>query len=272
MVKPKIATISKQHISYIKGEPTSGGSPIVLVHGAYSSCSLWKENFLPYLVEKGHSVYALNLKRPEDDYAIRTLFTYTLSDYVLQLKNLVDELEVPPLLMGHSMGGLVVKLFLSQYPQAASSVCLLASLPPFGLKHTLWGMVKSPKLLFMYTLLTLFPAVARSGPPPEGLLSSDASLDQRKRFPSLIKRESIRALWGCLFPKVQPDFATHIPMLILGAELDHLALPQDVVATSVFYQKPYHIYPNRGHFLMMDKDWEQVADYILQELVPKVTP
>ncbi|MEO0585262.1 MAG: alpha/beta fold hydrolase [Bacteroidota bacterium] len=272
MAKPQIETISKHHISYTKGEPISGGSPIVLVHGAYSSGTLWKENFLPYLAEKGHKVYAIHLKRPEDDHAIRTLFTYTLSDYVAQLKSLVDELGVPPLLIGHSMGGLVVQLFLTQYPTAASSVCLLASLPPFGLKHTLWEMVKSPRRLLMYTLLTLFPAVARSGPPPAGLLSSDASPAKRERFPSLIKRESIRALWGCLFPKIQPDFASHMPMLILGAELDHLALPEDVVATSVFYEKPYRIYANRGHFLMMDKDWEQVADYILQELTPKVIP
>ena len=116
-------TLHTENIAYLKGGPENGQVPIVMVHGAYNDGRVWADTFMPFFAEQGYPVYAIHLKPQETVHKIQTLFSFTLEDYVSRLHELVSKLDQAPILIGHSMGGLVVQLYLSKYPSSASGVC-----------------------------------------------------------------------------------------------------------------------------------------------------
>ena len=82
------------------------GQPVILIHGIAASLSDWTE-FAPALASNGYSAYALDLlghwdsAKPDDPraYQIETLYQH-FRDCVEGL-----DLDVPPILVGHSLGG-----------------------------------------------------------------------------------------------------------------------------------------------------------------------
>lgn len=253
-----------QGIEYLHDSPENPSkSPILLIHGAYNNAFIWQHNFIPYLVEKGHPVYAIHLKKQETVSHIKTLFSYSLKAYVKRLATLIEKIDGKPILVGHSMGGLVVQKYLSKYPGKVEGACLLASLPFFGLRNTLWGMIKRPSILLAYTILTLAPHLTRYGKTPRGLLSKRVSDPQNlQQFQDSIQRESGIALTNCLFPGVNIEQVKKHPLLIFGASLDNLALEGDVRKTGKTYGTEAQIFTEAAHFLMMEPEWQDIADQI----------
>jgi pimeloyl-ACP methyl ester carboxylesterase len=100
--------------------------PVVFVHGAFGRGFHFKE-WVTRFSAAGYSCLAPSLPAhdPSDPVALRTL---TLSDYLAPLERIRSELAVPPILIGHSMGGLLAQQLAASGPCAAL-VCL-ATAPP----------------------------------------------------------------------------------------------------------------------------------------------
>ena len=56
---------------------------------------------------------------------------HTINDFVDDLVKVVSQIDEPPVLIGHSMGGFVVQKYLEHHQ--AAGVVLLCSVPPQGL-------------------------------------------------------------------------------------------------------------------------------------------
>jgi pimeloyl-ACP methyl ester carboxylesterase len=80
-------------------------STFVLVHGAWHGGWCWN-NVVPALRREGHHVYAPNLPGHGEDDAVRG--SITLQMYTERILELLDRQQEPVILVGHSMGGLVV--------------------------------------------------------------------------------------------------------------------------------------------------------------------
>ncbi|MEM7656413.1 MAG: alpha/beta hydrolase [Bacteroidota bacterium] len=241
------------------GPESSDLPPVILVHGAFCDGRMWRGNFLEYVAKQGHPTYAIHLKDPNRK-PIRTLFSYSLKAYALRLRQWVEYVGKPPILIGHSMGGLVIQKYLSLFPGTAVGAGLLASLPPFGMKNTLLGMLKAPDLLLTYLVLTFAPTLAqRGGKEPRGLLSDRVLPEQRRRFSKLLVQESMLALTHCVAPGIDQKSVAATPLQIWGAELDNLALPKDVQRMAELYGVEAQILPNTGHFLVYEPEWEEIA-------------
>lgn len=268
-----IQEVSHPDLEYLVAyPPTQQGPPIILVHGAYQDARIWSRHFMPYFIELGHPVYALHLRSQTLSPSRKALFSFRLKDYVRRLGAMIGEVGASPILIGHSMGGLVVQLYLSQPTQAipVKGACLLASLPPFGMKNTLWGMVRDPQTLLAYTVLTFSPKTAKKYPPPRGVMVEVMDEEMRERFQHLLVQESVRALWGCLSPQIDLEKVKEVPLLVLGASEDNLALPVDVKKMGQLYDTPAYIYPQTGHLMMVDRSWKKVAAHIEEELLAEV--
>ncbi len=53
-----------------------------------------------------------------------------------------------------------------------------------------------------------------------------------------------------------------VPMLVLGAERDSIFTVVEVRSTARAYQTEAEIFPGMGHDMMLDTDWQKVADRI----------
>lgn len=254
-------------IGYLRAGPvTAQRPPVILVHGAFTHGRMWATNLLPYLAAQGYPVYAIHLKNP--DRGVATLLSYSLTAYCRRLRQLAVHVGGRPLLIGHSMGGLVIQQYLSQYPGQAAGAGLLASLPPWGLKHTLGYMLRHPDLLLAYIVVTLAPGLARRSRrrPPRGLLSLRVGPRAVAYFQGLLARESVFALAQAVAPPIDRAAVARVPLYICGAELDNLALPADVQRMAKGYGVPARILPDTGHFLVLEPGWEAVVEEMMRAL------
>lgn len=107
------------------------GRPLVCVHGNFAS----KRWFTPQLVEppKGWRVIALDLPNFADSDALPGAIS--IQGYAEYLKGFIEKLELErPVLLGHSLGAAVVQVLVSQAPNLASGILLIAPAPPDGFK------------------------------------------------------------------------------------------------------------------------------------------
>lgn len=61
------------------------------------------------------------------------------------------------------------------------------------------------------------------------------------------------------------------PMALLGADQDTLFPPTSIRASAVAYNAEAMIFLKRGHDLMLDQGWEEVAEWMVQWMKAHLT-
>lgn len=236
-------------------------TPLLFVHGAYVSAWCWEEHFLPWFAARGWTSYAVSLSGHGRSRQREHLDSYSIDNYVRDLDEVIAKLPAAPVLIGHSMGGLVVQKYLEQYNVPAT--VLMSSVPPQGLMGSAYGlMLKKPMLLSDLNRIMMSEDVDISSL-REALFHQPVSESDLRRYYRLSQPESHRAIWDMtLFNLPQPGRMYQPPMLILGAEHDMLIPPDQVHMTAMTYDGEAEIFPDMGHGMMLERDWEQVAERI----------
>src|SRR6185436_6652605 len=112
------------------GEARRMKSPVVLIHGAF--CGPWSLQGLQQKFERcGYSCTAPALRFHDRARPPPALATTGLADYAADLEDEVRALRSPPILVGHSMGGLMAQQVAARTKVAA--LILLAPSAPWGL-------------------------------------------------------------------------------------------------------------------------------------------
>ena len=106
--------------------------PLLFVHGGYTNARCWEHNFIPYFQQKGYDCHALDLSGHGASGGHERLHDFGIKDYARDVAHAVAELPARPVLIGHSMGTLVLRSYLSGAPDAAAGVALLSPVPPTG--------------------------------------------------------------------------------------------------------------------------------------------
>ena len=101
------------------------GAPVILIHGLAASLHDW-DDLVPDLVQRGYSTYALDLlghgdsPKPESRaYQIDWVFDH-LVGWIDSL-----ELEQPPVLVGHSLGGYLTLEYARRFPERTRGLVLV---------------------------------------------------------------------------------------------------------------------------------------------------
>jgi pimeloyl-ACP methyl ester carboxylesterase len=243
-------------------------TPVVFVHGAYAGAWCWDEHFLAYFAQRGYNAYALSLRGHGQSDGHDRLHSFGIADYVRDLERVVEEIGGRPLVVGHSMGGMVVQKFLER--QRPAGAVLMASVPPSGLSGSVARLMTSdPMLLFRMTL------IHAGNPTPEDLeiarravFSDHLPEEQLIKYARHFKNESQRALWDMMMANLPQHWRVRrVPMLVLGAEEDTLFSPAMVRNTARTYGTEAEIFPGMAHGMMLEHDWQLVADRIIDWMV-----
>ena len=119
--------------------------PVLLIHGMWSTSDTLKE-LGALFSQRQYKVHAPSLPGhlqidhmgPEEQNALRA---QSLSDYVDAMVDYVQTLEQPPVLVGHSMGGLIAQLVAQKVECRA--LITISSAPPAGINGWSWSVVKT---------------------------------------------------------------------------------------------------------------------------------
>lgn len=249
-----------------------GSKTIVFIHGMFVTPLCW-ENWIDYYQAKGYQCLAPawpGRDKPVDElrknHPDPELGKLSLADVVEYYADVTSKLAEKPILIGHSMGGLVVQILL-QRDLAAVGVAI-DSAPPIGVFTTQWSFIKSnwpvispfvskhapyfmPFEHFQYTFVhTLLPE------------------EQKAAYDKFVVPESRRVGSGSLSAAAKINFAKpHPPLLMIAGSEDHL-IPAGLNHSNYEKYKAspsatnYRVFNRRTHFIIDQQDWEEIADYI----------
>ena len=245
--------------------PGDGRADIVLVHGLWHGAWCWLDVFLPYLAAAGWTVHARDLPGHGARRGDGPLRFLSIRTFVEDLAAFTATLPNPPILIGHSMGALVVQKYLERYPAAAG--VLLAPAPPDGVWRATLRLARRQPCRFARSLLGLrvyplveTPALAREQFFSPSILDDTARLH---RYHAQLQDDSFRAFLDMLLLDLPRPAAVTAPVLVIGAGKDVIFPPSEVEATARAYGTVAKIIAGMAHDMMLEPGWREVADEIL---------
>ena len=238
-------------------------APILFVHGVCHGGWCWEEHFAPFFRKQGYECHSLNLEGHEVPSSKKSINHISFSDYVRNVEEAVAELDQPPILVGHSMGGLVVQKYLEN--ASCAKVILLAPIPHTGS----WGAslrfaYHHPSGLLDLMRLNLYAAFYKHA---KALMYSEGmEAELLEKYKERMCAESFKAYLQTLFPGIKMNRQKEIPMLVIGAEKDDIFTVKEIEETGRFYEAETIIFENMAHNLMLERGHEKVADCMLKWL------
>ena len=236
---------------------------LVFVHGGYATAGCWDAYFLPWFSRRGFDCHALDLSGHGASEGREHLHSFGIDDYAEDLAQVTRKLDVPAILIGHSMGSVVVERFLER--QQAQAAVLMAPVPPTGILGATMKIVLTEPAFFDQQA-----RATRGEYTPETLqtirdvyYSPETCTENLLRFAPLFQSESRRAILDLTL------LAMHIgrrrpklPVLVVGGEADALFPPAGLGFIAAHWQAEVAVIPRAGHTLMLDAHWEAAAERI----------
>lgn len=240
----------------------SGCAPLLLVHGAWHGAWCWAVHFMDYFAAQGFEVHALSLRGHGASSGRSALRWARVADYVADVAAVARQLSSPPVLVGHSMGGLVVQNYLAQH--AAPAAVLMASVPPAGIGPTAVRLARHHPWVFAQANATfsLYPLVATPARARELFFSDALPETQVQAYWARLQDESVLAFLDMLAFDLPRPAQVKAPMLVLGGSEDALFRPDEVEATAQAYNTRAVLFQGMAHDLMLEPQWKTVAAHM----------
>jgi pimeloyl-ACP methyl ester carboxylesterase len=227
----------------------TGQPPLLFVHGLGHGAWCW-ENWLDAAADAGYPAYAVSLRGHGGSSG--RLRTARLSEYVADVVATAESLPRPPVLVGHSMGGLVVLKALTRY--AARAGVLVAPVPAHTAVSALAAIARR------HPLDALRIVAGGSLPLRHEYLFEELSEDEGRRHTDRCHGESAVAQYQLLFHLPPRRALGNPPLLVLATPDDTLIPIRAVRATAARYGATLQEFPGIGHDLMLDTRWREPFD------------
>ena len=241
-------------------------SSVIMVHGAF--CGGWIfEHFRKPFEAAGLKVVALDLPGHAEGDPAHAVTGVSMTDYARAVAKACAAEPEPPILIGHSMGGLVAQLASRRCDLAG--LVLLAPSPPWGVASSTIEEAVSAVSLHMMGPFWI-QAIA-----PDGRLARTYSVDRlakpdRDAAVARMRPESGRALWETLNWWMDPLMTTSLgpgPLkvrsLVMSGSRDVIHPPSTVRQTAERIGGAYLEWPGMSHWLPGEPGWEEVAAAVL---------
>lgn len=241
--------------------------PILMIHGAFAGGWCF-ENFTNALSRKGWTCHAPNLRFHGDGSVARPdprLATTSIADYTRDMTTFVAGLDETPIILGHSMGGIIAQKLAAQ--GLARALVLVASGAPWGIlpssdeERAVGTGLMSAGAFWTKTLQPVFEVATND---------SLANLDpaSQHRVFGRLGAESGRALFELFFWMFDNNHTTEVdtesvtcPVLVIAGARDKVIAPATGRRIAELYgsRATFHLSEPHGHFLLLESGWEVLA-------------
>lgn len=241
---------------------------VVMIHGGFCGPWAW-DGFAARFRAKGYQVETPALRHHNGGKPPAALATTSLTDYADDLKELIAALEEPPILIGHSMGGLLAQMLAARTKIAAAVV--LAPSPPWGVPpSTLFEIGTAHGLLLHvgFWNMILEPNYAVAAAHSLDRFPKAECEDVFKRFVPESGRATFEVLhWGLDMRRASEVDARKVacPLLFLAGAADRISPPGTVERAAALYKDRARCETLAGmsHWLVGEPGWETVCDRAL---------
>ena len=245
--------------------------PVLFIHGAF--CGPWSLAGLQRSFEAaGYTCKAPALRFHDESRPPAALATTGLADYVADLEDEIRALDKPPILVGHSMGGLLAQQLAARANVAA--LVLLAPSAPWGVPPTTLFEIGAAHAMHLqpgYWNMVLEPSRDVALAHSLDKLPRDMRDDVFGRFVPESGRATFEIMsWGLDLNRaseVDADAVT-APLLFLTGSEDKINPPSTVARIAALYKEraTAEVLDGMGHWLIGEPGWEKLAERALQWL------
>ena len=255
-------------------EAATDRTPMMLIHGAWLSSASWA-NFAGYFSSRGFDVSAPEWPRKEGDVAelrenADELEGLGLTEIVDHYEAEIRTLDEPPILIGHSFGGLIVELLLDRGLGRAGVA--MSPAPPKGILVLPFSSLKaaSPALAHPSRWHGVVPLTLEEF--TYGFVNTFSPDEAAAAYEQYAVPESGQIFYEAGFANfhLHPPTEVHFksseraPLLIIGADKDHtvpasLSEKQYKKYEKSEAQTDYIEFADRPHLMMVAEGWEEIA-------------
>jgi pimeloyl-ACP methyl ester carboxylesterase len=255
--------------------------PLMFIHGAWLGSGSW-ETFSGYFAERGFAVSAPEWPRKQGDVeelreASEDIKGLGLNEVVDHYEAQIKALDQPPVLIGHSFGGLIVELLLDRGLGRAGVA--MSPAPPKGILVLPFSSLKAaaPALAHPSKWHGVVPLTLEEF--TYGFVNTFTPEDAKAAYDKYAVPETGQIFYEAGFANfhLHPPTEVHFkkeeraPLLIVGATKDH-TVPASLSKKQ--YEKYQHSpaqtdyleFEGRPHLMMAAGGWEEIAAAIEQWL------
>lgn len=262
----------------ISQEKLMNAKHIIFITGAFIHHSCWDNwriffesngyicDAPPWIYKDTADAKTLRDRKPEDfDLAVLTL--KELIDYYA---GIVKKYPEKPIIIGHSLGGLITQILLNKDLGAAGVA--IHSFPPQGIFPYEFHFLKSVWRSFGF-LTSRKKTYLMSFQKWQYIFTNEMSLAEQKYFyEKFVIPESKTVLRGVMKNAAAVDFAKpHAPLLLTSGGIDRIIPASLGLRNFKKYKESgsileYKNFERHNHFVLGQTDWKQIAGYILEWL------
>ncbi len=254
-------------LAHVTGRPRA----LVFIHGMYLNGASW-DPWVQRAAARGHVCHAPSWPFHDGDPAeLRRhidpgLGALTFGAVATHLEAFLDTLPEPPVLVGHSIGGLLVQKLLDDgYGSAGVAI---SSAPPRGIVSFDPHFFRA-NLPHANPLAGNKPVIMTAQRFRYTFANTMTAHDSDEIFEKYVVPESRNVPRSTLTKQGRIDFrAEHPPLLFLAGDSDHLTPLSLVKKNAAAYQTSTNAvelqeFSGRSHLICNQPGWEEVADHAL---------
>jgi pimeloyl-ACP methyl ester carboxylesterase len=249
---------------------------IVFVHGLFVTRHCW-DGWISRYQDRGHTCSAIAwpgrdsapaaLRQRHPDQQLAKL---TLAEVIAHHEQVIRALPEPPLIIGHSMGGLIAQILLQR--GLASAAVAIDSAPPRGIFSLKWSFLKAnwPTLNLLRSARQ--PHLMSFKEFQYAFVNGMPLAEQQAAYEASVVPESLRTARGALSSLATIDFRqARGPLLLVAGSADQI-IPASLNQANyrAYRSSParteFKQFAGRNHFLIGQPGWEEIADFSLDWL------
>ena len=261
-----------KNLKIVTGGKMGTPKTIVFIHGLFQNPHSWAE-WKKYFETKGYTCHSPAYPYHEGEPSeLRKninpkLGSLTLRQVMESLTNFIDALPEKPILIGHSMGGLIVQKLIAK-DKGIAGICI-NSAPPKSVFSFKWSFIKTnlPIINPLKGNSVCLPSIKWFHDSFCNTMSMEETEIEYNKFVVPESRHIPRSSTG---KSGYIDFQKpHHPLLFIAGE-------KDTIIPHSLNKKNFNAYKNanskkdlkefagRTHYICGQQNWQEVADYILE--------
>jgi pimeloyl-ACP methyl ester carboxylesterase len=257
--------------AYPQSPQNMNSKTIVLIHGLFMNAKSWQP-WKVYFEKAGYNVvvpeYPFHSGEPADlrKQLPEGLRKLDLTAVIAYLEGEIKKLPEKPILVGHSIGGLLVQILINK--GLGERGVSIDPAPPKGVFTIKWSFLKA-------NLPTINPFKGNSVFLPSvkwfhyAFCNTLTMAETQKIYDTYLVPEARNIPRETTKKAGKIDFAKpHAPLLIIAGEKDNIIPPSlNKKNWSKYSDKgsvtDFKEFPGRSHILCLQPGWEEIADYVL---------